>query len=137
MLQTKIDGLLLLSMEKFSINGVRLCLFFGANPNQDVGFVDRPGYHLVTRATRSGQSQILKLLLQYGGDPNAYSSGFPTIAPLHMAVVKEQASCVKVLIEFGADVHQKCKLNGNDKWYSPLELARHLGKSVVISEFSM
>lgn len=123
-----IDRLLLHGMEVFSFQIMRFALLCGANPNIDVNFIDREGYHLVTRCTRSGEHRLLKLLLKYGGNPDAISAAWPSIKPIHMAIVKEHVECIQVLASGGATLSAPCTLTGSSTALTPIELAVRLQK---------
>jgi ankyrin repeat protein len=123
------NRLLLFGMERFSFPMMKLALLLGANPNIDVNFVDRKGYHLVTRCARSGRADLLDLLLKYGGDKHAPSSAWDSIQPIHMAASKGHVEYVKVLSAHGVSLNTPC-------WYgtkemTPLTIAESQGHDVL------
>ena len=69
---------------------------------------------------------VVKLLLDYGFDPNAVASrnGF---TPLHNAVAANNADAARLLIQYGADKNIKC---GNG--LTPLDKARKEEKRALI-----
>ncbi|MCR8561393.1 ankyrin repeat domain-containing protein [Mucilaginibacter sp. BJC16-A38] len=93
-----------------------------------LGIVASAGEKLtsLTAAAFYGKSDIIKLLLKMGADPNGYSehnSGFHSHAtPLHQAVYSGSLDAVKILLEAGA------KPDAPDKIYNgtPLGWARHM-----------
>lgn len=107
------------SMEQFDYIGFKLALCFGANPNIDAKI--QKGYHLVTRCARSGEVELLKLLLDFGGD---IYGGEPEggYMPIHMAASKGHAPVIELLIEYGADIHSLYQLEPHNmrKGWTPL-----------------
>ena len=64
-----------------------------------VGFL---GYTPLHEATNRGQTNVVRLLLFYGADPNAKANGFYT--PLHIAASMDNVSCVEELLKHDADI---------------------------------
>ena len=123
--------MLLDGMEGFNALKFKLALHLGANPNISVSF--KKGYHLVTRCARSGDLLLLEMLLKYKGNPNAVSSGFGDLMPLHMAVLKKNKyECIDLLIRYGANpdaVFYLTNIEGKvERTVTALELAKMHGK---------
>ena len=75
------------------------------------------GYTPLHEACAAGHSQITKLLLKEGADPNVRCSNKYT--PLHLATIQRHPGCVEVLVKFGG-----AKMNVEDKYNrTPLNLA--------------
>ncbi|XP_057651499.1 transient receptor potential channel pyrexia [Diorhabda carinulata] len=85
----------------------------GAIPNPCQVFSETP-LHV---AASLGNSEIMKLLLQYGA-ANDVQCGSEKMTPLHLAVEDGDLECVKLLINVGANVSAK-----NYKNQTPLHLA--------------
>lgn len=75
-------------------------LWLGADPKilAKVGL----DYPLVTRAARSGDVGILRLLLEFGGDASEGSEKGQT-QPINMAALKDKNKVIEVLVKFGAN----------------------------------
>jgi len=80
----------------------------------------------ITAAAFYGKTQMVKMLLDMGVDPNGYpdsSSGFHSHAtPLHQAVSSGSLECVKSLVEAGASLGTKDKIYKG----TPLEWAEYM-----------
>lgn len=84
-----------------NIPGIRALLKNGANPNQSIG--PDHDFHPVWLAAGLEDSSILKLLLEFKGDPNATHKG-PEFNALMKSVM--QLESLKLLVAAGADVNQ-------------------------------
>lgn len=109
-------------MEKFDYIGFKLALCLGANPNIDSQI--QKGYHLVTRCARSGEVELLQLLLDFGADVNAGEAKGGYL-PIHMAAAKGHAPILELLVRYGADIHCVYQLLDNnrvmqDRGWTPL-----------------
>lgn len=62
-----------------------------------------PGWTGLHEASRRGHLDAVRLLLQYGADPNARESGDNT-TPLHWAAAHRRNSVVRALLDAGGDV---------------------------------
>jgi ankyrin repeat protein len=108
---------------------IRTLLEIGADPNAPVddGFPplfaalsctrERPG-----ATTRTDVSEIIRLLLAFGIDPN--QRGINDYTPLHMAVEERNAAAVRLLLDGGADPQLRTRI---DSYETPLEMANALG----------
>jgi ankyrin repeat protein len=70
-----------------------------ARPNQSHG-----GWTGLHEAGKLGQSDVVRLLLEYGADPNAREAGDNTY-PLHWAAAHGHLDIVRALLDAGGDVH--------------------------------
>lgn len=70
-----------------------------ANANQPHG-----GWTALHTAARSGQLEVVRLLLEHGADPNAREAGDNTY-PLHWAAAARHLEIIRALLEAGGDVH--------------------------------
>ena len=55
-------------------------------------------------AVEGDQPDVIQLLLLHGFNPNVRARG--GLTPLHLAVIKAEAGCVRALIDNGADCDQ-------------------------------
>jgi ankyrin repeat protein len=62
------------------------------------------GWTGLHEAAKRGQSDAVRLLLEYGADPNAREAGDNTY-PLHWAAAHEHIDIVRALLDAGGDVH--------------------------------
>lgn len=121
--QSKLNGLLTNSIEKFNYVGFKLALYLGANPNIDAQ--TQLGYPLVTRVARSGEALFLDTLLNFGGNVHANlpKGGY---FPIHMAATKGMELSIETLFKHGADINAVYELEGikplndNPLGWSPL-----------------
>ena len=104
------QSILQLAVENANYNSVKALLELGADPNlQDLYRGDSP---LMEAANiwipeKRTDTRFLKLLLKYGGDPNAKENG-PEKAeytPLRFACENNNLDNVKILVEAGANVN--------------------------------
>ena len=90
------------AVDSHSIPCLRLILEAGGNPNPKMPkgiFRSSP----LTAAGFAGMPEMLKLLLDFGADPNACNpEGFTA---LHSVVTTQNVTCALVLLEFGADLN--------------------------------
>lgn len=93
-------GLLFNSARQNNIEGVQLALYKGDKVNNRDVF----GYTILIRASEEGHSDMIKLLLDAGADPNMAT--YRGIPPLFYAANVDLAS-VKLLLEAGADPTHK------------------------------
>jgi len=63
-----------------------------------------PGWTGLHTAAKSGQLEVVKLLLRHGADPNACKAGDNTY-PLHWAAAHRHQEVVQALLDAGGDVH--------------------------------
>lgn len=105
--QEKLDKKLADSMEKFDYISLKLSLCLGANPN--INAKVGSNYHLITRCARSGDTLLLRTLLDFGGDVfgNQKNGGYQ---PIHIAATKGHGDIISLLIEYGAQVHDVFEL---------------------------
>jgi ankyrin repeat protein len=74
-------------------------------------------------AAGGGYIEIVKLLLQYGADPNQPEPGIgPNGVALHAAISIRHLPIVKLLLEHGADPNGHVESSGNCLW-----MAKHVG----------
>lgn len=71
-----------------------------ANAAKVLDLPDENGETVLHDAVKSGQANIVKVLLEFGANPNAV--GFFRETPLHRAAANNQAECVKLLLAHGA-----------------------------------
>lgn len=104
---------------------IRTLLELGADPNAPVddGFPPLIAALSCTRAARGANrrkdvDEILRLLLSFGADPN--QRGINDYTPLHMAVGERNALAVQILLDGGADLELRTRIDNCD---TPLEMA--------------
>ncbi|WP_422107437.1 ankyrin repeat domain-containing protein [Winogradskyella sp.] len=59
------------------------------------------------KAVATGNTELVKTLIEQGADVNAKSNG---MAPIHYAAKYNRVEMIKTLITAGADVHKACDL---------------------------
>jgi ankyrin repeat protein len=74
--------------------------------------------------------EILRLLLEFGADPN--QRGINDYTSLHMAVAEENAEAVKLLLEAGADPDLPTTI---DECETPRDMAQKAGKPRISALF--
>ena len=110
---------------------VRTLLEIGANPNPDR--CDHIGFPPLIAALSASQSHpghparpdaldIMKLLLEFGADPN--QRGINDYTALHMAVNVRNLAAVKLLLDAGADAALRTQI---DEYETPREMAVSAG----------
>jgi len=62
------------------------------------------GFTPMHEAANSNHSEVLELLLQYGGDVNCRANMYSRCTPLHVAVSSGHKDCVRVLMKYHADI---------------------------------
>jgi hypothetical protein len=77
---------------------------------------------------RKDVNELLHLLLRFGADPE--QRGVNDYAALHMAVAEGDLSCVTQLLDAGADLDARTRI---DSYETPLELARAAGLTRMIA----
>ena len=75
------------------------------NAGASVNVVDNEGETALMNASGKGHNEVISLLLGKGANPNIISNS--KFAALHYAIQKKKFLTVKILVESGADVHQK------------------------------
>ena len=60
---------------------------------------------ILHEAVDGNQPDVIELLLLHGFNPNVRARG--GLTPLHLAVIKSEANCVRALIDNGADITLK------------------------------
>lgn len=116
--QDSIYGKSILSLAVYqdNIKSVKKLLELGADPNLYEDTIDGNGYNPVIDACifEDISVEILKLLLDYGGNPNSVSKGVNKngniVHPLRNSAMEEAASSgeiekIKVLMDYGADIN--------------------------------
>lgn len=63
------------------------------------------GFTPLSLAAFFNQTEIAKLLLEYGADPNLHATNPSKVNALHSAVAKENYELCKILIEYGVNVN--------------------------------
>ncbi|KAF6813862.1 ankyrin repeat domain containing protein [Colletotrichum plurivorum] len=86
---------------------VRLLLLFGADPNS----ADKDGITPLFAAVEMNASDIAKMLLKYGADPNL-SAGSSQESPLAISVIDGKIDFVHLLLTYGGDPNH-IMANGN------------------------
>lgn len=102
-----------LNMGEIKLSTIRTLLEVGADPNLS-GPPDTWGANAVIVACREGFVDGLRLLLEYGGDPNSitkcegvFKTERTAIIEANAILVDEEISieCIKLLLEYGADIN--------------------------------
>ena len=106
------ESMLSISTYQNNIKSVKKLLELGADPNLYVDTINRSGQNPVIKACKSKKIsiEILKLLLDYGGNPNAVTKGVNGNNPYRITALETAASLgglekVKMLMNYGADVN--------------------------------
>ena len=75
--------------------------------NKDILYYQHPPTYTsaLHQAVEGNQPNVIQLILLHGFNPNIRGRG--GLTPLHLAVIKGQASCVHALIDNGADITVK------------------------------
>jgi ankyrin repeat protein len=113
---------------------VRTLLEIGANPKPE----DHIGFPPLMAALSRSRSQpgsparpdvldIMKLLLEFGADPN--QRGINDYTPLHMAVGERNLAAVRLLLEAGADPELRTRIDDH-------ETAREMAVNAGLSEIA-
>lgn len=88
------------------INVIKLLLESGAIPDSSTllfAFPYHPSYYAAAQTNRDRyQSEIVKLILNYGVSPNTTSEFHGT--PLHQAAIKNNIELTSLLIDYGAEI---------------------------------
>jgi ankyrin repeat protein len=79
---------------------------------------------------RSDVIEIMKLLLEFGADPN--QRGINDYTALHMAVAEQNADAVKLLLESGADPNFPTRI---DECETPRDMARKASLDAIADLF--
>ena len=100
-----------------------------------------PSYtSILHEAVDGDQPDVVQLLLLYGFNPDLRARG--GLTPLHLAVIKANAGCIRALIDNGADITQKDDQGQdaitkaeqrNKKREAALKLLRSKGKTPKIN----
>lgn len=113
--QDSIYGKSLLSLAVYhnNLKSVKKILELGANPNLYEDTINQQGTNPVIDACFFNEEisvEILKLLLDYGGNPNSVTKGVNDGHPYRITAMEASANFgdtekIKVLIDYGADVN--------------------------------
>ena len=71
--------------------------------------------YITVLAEACGSTDVVKMLLDHGADPNKKSSKKQYVSPLHTAIIKHDVSTVACLIRSGADINYRSfdSIHGN------------------------
>lgn len=97
------------------------------NKGVDLDFRDDEGYtplHAVIERAAADRYELLDLLLGAGAPVNR--QGVNDWTPAHMAAARDDVEALRILVRYGADLSIRTEI---DQYATPLEEARHLGKS--------
>ncbi len=83
---------------------------------------DSSGRSALYYAAKHGHAQTVKVLLEYGADPNQAEKDAPHGAALHAAASGNHLSCAKLLLAHGANPNAEVEASGN-----PVSIAMHKG----------
>jgi ankyrin repeat protein len=115
------------------VSFIRTLLEIGANPNPEdhIGFPPLIAALSCSRSQRGSRARpdvldIMKVLLQFGADPN--QRGVNDYTPLHMAVGERNLPAVRLLREAGADPGLRTRI---DDCETPLEMAVNSGLTEI------
>jgi len=88
---------------------------------------DNARWTSIIHATRSGQTEVVRVLLEHGADPNVVEYGNGNMTPLHWAATSNNIEGVKMLLEHHADINA-----ATDYGYTPLMLASDNGTPQLV-----
>ncbi|KAH7322727.1 ankyrin repeat-containing domain protein [Stachybotrys elegans] len=91
------------------------------------GKVTRHSLFLALPRSGGASIRVMERLLDLGADPKAVERGYGPV--LHLAVRRGGYDIVRLLLERGADVHQRASPTDNRE---ALEIAQRLGKSRIV-----
>lgn len=109
-----------------------LLLNYEADPNALAGMIVDELLCQVTplhRAALHGQTEIARVLLKRGADPNRPTVGYWDVTALHLAAWRGHVEAARVLVEYGADPNRKDR-HGLD---TPLEWATTGDKEAILA----
>ena len=109
---------------------IRELLELGADPNVDAGDGFPPLFAALWQSTRTDTNDLARLLLAYGADPN--QRGHNDYSVLHVAVLEENLEVAGMLLEAGADLGIRTRI---DDLETPRELAERRGASRCLALF--
>jgi len=115
-----------------NVEVVKVLISMGANVN----FKGSGGIAPLHLAATYGNVEIAKILISNGADVNVKEDNGMT--PLHIAALAGKTSVgrnieiAKILVSNRADVNNKSNINAKGYSYTPLDLARQMGDTVMI-----
>ncbi|XP_071964646.1 ankyrin repeat and SOCS box protein 7-like [Antedon mediterranea] len=109
-----------------NLNKVQKLLLEGASPNT----VDSNGWTLLHLAASRGTDRVLRILLQYGGNPEIVDriGGFTC---LHYAAMHGRTRLARILLEVTKDKFKFIDTQSVDGW-TPLHVSAHYGRDSFV-----
>lgn len=111
------------AVKKRDLKKAKELLEKGANPNA----YDDLGETPLIYACLDGNTEMVKLLLEYKAKPNQYENNITCRNALHCAIYSKKVEIVKLLLDNGANPNKVEE--GRDGFYTPIELAIMYDKS--------
>lgn len=116
-----------LAIYEKKLNAIIILLNHGVRTDVIYPFDDRSSIHI---AVLIGHQGILKVLLGYSSKETINFLNKKFESPLHLAVINNDISSVKLLVESGADINQK-----NKEGYTPLDLSKNTDNNLFLNKF--
>ena len=116
-----------LAIYEKKLNSVSILLNYGARTDIIYPFDNRSSIHI---AVLIGHQGILKILLEYSSKEIINFNNKNIESPLHLAIINNDFSIIKLLVESGANINQK-----NKEGYTPLDISKNIESNQYINTY--